>query len=400
MSLTRSEALVERLCKKSFLSTWSYPNPRAGAGKELCDLLTVCDPDVLVFSVKEIALGDASDVAAAQRWRRKAIAESVKQIYGAERRLKEMLRVIRQDGTDGLPLPSLASRRIHRIAVALGSRGNVGLEFGDFGKGYVHVFDEQALEHIVGELDTIADFTAYLRAKEALTNAGQYPIIPGGEEHLLAVYLHRGRVFPPGDVLLIEPESWERLIQKPEWIRRKTEDRESYVWDGLIETLSELTGVPGAIGSMELTEREEILRVMAREDRFGRRILAKAFNEFMAEAARKETRSRIVPGLSGVVYVFLAGDRDQDRELRVRELVLRCFVARGLNPKAATVIGLATEQYVPDAGFSLDAARVTIPDWTAEHERRLEGIQADLGYFKTPRLKRVQDDEFPTTPRT
>src|SRR2546426_555407 len=215
MSLTPSEALVERLCKRSFLSTWSYPNPRAGAGKELCDLLTVCDPDVLVFSVKEIALGEARDAAAAQRWRRKAIAESVKQIYGAERRLKAMSRVIRQDGSDGLPLPSVASRRIHRIAVALGSGGNVGLEFGDFGKGYVHVFDESALERILGELDTITDFTAYLRAKEALTNAGQYPLVTDGEEHLLAVYLHHGRVFPPGDLLLIAPEAWDKLVRKP-----------------------------------------------------------------------------------------------------------------------------------------------------------------------------------------
>lgn len=56
MALTFSEALVERLCHQSFLSLWSYANPRAGAGKELCDLLVVCEPDLVIFSVKEIGL--------------------------------------------------------------------------------------------------------------------------------------------------------------------------------------------------------------------------------------------------------------------------------------------------------------------------------------------------------
>jgi hypothetical protein len=83
--MTRSEELVYRLCTKSFLSMWSYPNPRGKRGKELCDILVVCEPDIIVFSVKEVAFKDTGDKVGWVRWRKKAIEESCGQISGAER---------------------------------------------------------------------------------------------------------------------------------------------------------------------------------------------------------------------------------------------------------------------------------------------------------------------------
>jgi hypothetical protein len=61
MAVTQSEALVEELCNRSFLSLWGFANPKGKAGKEVCDFLVVCDPDVIIFSVKEIGLKDAED---------------------------------------------------------------------------------------------------------------------------------------------------------------------------------------------------------------------------------------------------------------------------------------------------------------------------------------------------
>lgn len=167
--MTPSEELVFRLCTKSFLSLWSYARPRGKKGKELCDVLVVCDPDVVIFSVKEVkSKGAGASESEADRWRREAIEESANQIYGAERWLRTAEHVIPADRTPGLPLPKVDERRVHRIAVALGNKGEVPFGGGDHGKGHVHVLDERALDVLMSELDTIADFTDYLRAKEAL----------------------------------------------------------------------------------------------------------------------------------------------------------------------------------------------------------------------------------------
>lgn len=419
MALTPSEALVARVCRRSFLSLWSEANPLARPGKELCDLLVVCDPDVVIFSVKEVALGKSGQTTVDwERWRRRAVDDSAKQIYGAERWIRRNRITTRADGSAGLPLPNPDALRIHRVAVALGSEGEVPFEQGGLDRGFVHVLDELALERVLGELDTVRDFVEYLAAKEALVASGRGPILLTGEHDLLAVYLQQGRRFPPGeDGLLIEPGAWETLTAKSEWRRRKDADAESYVWDGLIETLTELTGGPGSVGAQELPEREAVLRDMARENRFARRILAAAFNEFMRDAAALKTRARVVRSPSGTVYVFLAAARDEDRTGRVQELTMRCVVARGLAEQAGivfatdretgengagppVVVGLATERYAAGQGFSLDAVRVSIPVWTADHQRTFEGIQRDLGYFAAPRYTQARADEYPPPPAT
>ncbi len=148
--LNSSEEFVHWLCRRTFLSLWSYASPRGKKGKELCDILIVCEPDIVIISVKEISVKNSSaGGVAASRWSREAIAGSVKQIYGAERHLSGSDHVIRADGSDGLPLPQSSSRRIHRIAVAFGSEGDIPYTMGDFGKGFVHVMDERSIQIVL-----------------------------------------------------------------------------------------------------------------------------------------------------------------------------------------------------------------------------------------------------------
>jgi len=62
-AVTNSEQFVYEVCQKSFLSLWSYVNPRGREpGKELCDVLVVCDPHVIVISVKEVVLKDLETI--------------------------------------------------------------------------------------------------------------------------------------------------------------------------------------------------------------------------------------------------------------------------------------------------------------------------------------------------
>ena len=52
---TPTEAFAHSVCRQSFLSLWSYASPQGRTpGKELCDILVVCDPDIIIFSVKEV----------------------------------------------------------------------------------------------------------------------------------------------------------------------------------------------------------------------------------------------------------------------------------------------------------------------------------------------------------
>jgi hypothetical protein len=96
--VTPAERYLQRLCDRSFLSLWSYPgvfrdqkaDGKKGDGKELCDLLVVCGDDILIFSDKSCKFPDSGDIQLDWcRWFKKAVMESAKQVWGAERWLRE-----------------------------------------------------------------------------------------------------------------------------------------------------------------------------------------------------------------------------------------------------------------------------------------------------------------------
>jgi len=392
-----SEQLVYDICKKSFLCLWSYQNPLGKDGKELCDTLVVCEPDIVVFSVKDIRLTHSGDLSVDwKRWRKRAIDASAKQIYGAERWLEGVSHVIRSDGSTGIKLPHREVRRIHRVAIALGDQGKAPIRFGEFGKGFVHVFDKTSLDAIMGELDTIEDFVAYLSAKEALYLSRRTTLFQGGEEDLLALYLHNGRQFPEKfDLVVIDDNLWAGLKNNEYYKAKKEADSISYAWDRLVDILSndilhgDLEFGPG------LNDSEIAVRTMARESRFGRRLLGKSFMEFFELSRENKLRSRMALGNSDVTYVFLAMPHGEDRGYRKAELFGRCLVARGLNQERKIVIGLATERYEEGKGFSFDLMHMHIPKWAGKLQEQMDYLQKEFGYFASPRLTKVHEDEYP-----
>ena len=398
-TVNSAEEFVYRVCKHSFLSLWSYANPQGKEpSKELCDILIVCDPHVIIFSVKEIKVTNSGNPEIDwTRWRKRAIQESCKQIYGAERRIKSSTEVVKQDGTPGLMLPKTPC--IHRVAVALGSQGKTPIEFGDFGKGFVHVFDEISFSFILSELDTISDFVDYLFDKEKLHSSGVRTVLAGGEEDLLALYLSNGRTFPFAcSTLVIEDSLWKDFISGPHYRAKKRADADSYVWDNLIEILCRdiLQGRLTSRGS--LTDMETAMRVMARENRFNRRLLGQAFLEAIQSSGQKRIRSRMVQSHSDVTYVFLTAPHEVDRHFRQAELQNRCYIARGLNPNKHAVIGIATEQPETGQGFTLDLRYLYKEMWTDADQERLKTMQQNLGYFSNPVIQAIQEDEYPLAP--
>jgi len=391
----RAEEFAFNICKNTFLSLWSYANPQGKKEKELCDILVVCEENIIIFSVKEIKLTESSDVTTDwERWNRRAVEESSKQIYGAERWIKNSPYAIRSDGKRGLPLPEAKDQIIYRIAVALGGENKVPMFYGDLGKGFVHVFDETSFILTLQELDTISDFIDYLSAKEELyTSFTRTPLL-AGEENLLALYLSEGRKFPTNfDSLLIVNNIWESFVLNPSYINKEKADVDSYVWDRLIEHFCK-NALNNNLEFVTLNQTERALRILAKENRFSRRILGKAFNNFLESS--KKIESRMVKSPSGVVYVFLALPHGEDREFRKATLGNLCFVARGINQGSDTVVGIATEQYEKGKGFSLDLYCLHLPVWEKGHQVSFESIQKDLKYFKKPVKTEISEDEYPS----
>jgi hypothetical protein len=398
--MNRSEEFVYNLCKKSFLSIWSIPNPlRKDCQKELCDILIVCDPDIIIISVKEIDYKPTEDIITGwNRWNSRAIEESIKQIYGAEKELSSITQVLCKDRTPHLFLPSIKRRHIHRLAVALGSKGEIPISLGQSKHGFVNVFTEQSIGIVLRELDTITDFIEYLSAKERLLTKTETEIVTSGEEHLLAVYLHDNFIsLEKADMVVLE-DIWKEFCSKKEFHAKKEADKESYFWDKLIEFLIKehdpyLTKQEGAINEPN-PGIEKIVRIMARENRFSRRILSKLFNEFYMAG---DLRARTIQSSSGIRYVFLVCPRDHNREARKNELMTRCFIVRGRNPDSKTVVGIATETYQSGQGFTLDACVFEKEIWTEENQKELERLQKETGAFVSPKQTPFNEDEYPNS---
>ncbi len=399
---TPSEKLVDKLCQHSFLSLWSYFKPRKPIGKgsnEHCDMMVVCAPHIIIIEIGECGVPSSGNIEVDwNRWKKRTIKKLVGQIYRAERWLKEAKHVVKKDGTAGLPFPDLSRRQIHRIAVALGSKGKVPFKMGDFGKGFVHIFDELSLDRVMGELDTITDFVRYLKDKENFLNSGKKITITGGEEDLLALYLHGGRQFPTAyDYVVVGNDLWDGFTGRKEYKNKQSANANSYIWDNLIKTFHNDLATRGLEFGNSLEQVDAVTRIMAMEDRFSRRILGNSFYEFIELISRDKTpvRSRMTASPSGILYVFLARPRDVKRTDRHAELHARCFIARGLNPKCKTIIGLATERYEENTGFSLDAFCLEKQDWTEEDQQKLEYLQNELGFFKAPVQSTRSEDEYP-----
>lgn len=333
---------------------------------------------------------------ALERWWKRAITESAKQLYGAERNLARAKAVTKGDGSEGLPLPDLKDRKVHRVSVSLGAQNRLPIPSGDFGKGFVHVWDEGFVSVVLTELDTITDFIEYLEEKEKL--ATQYPglIVEGGERNLLAIYIFNGRRFPQKPPPKhLHGNYWKELESNVHYQQRLEADKSSYLWDRLIEHLITFILTDKMEFGKTLTENEIVLRHLARENRFARRLLSDAFKEFLEIARAGEVRARMTASPSGVGYVFFAPPPEYERELRIAELGNRCFIARNELSDCMTIIGIGTNVKRATQGFATDLCLLSVPVWNDKQRRHAEQMKAELGYFRAPRVKIEQTDEYP-----
>jgi len=394
-----SERIVSDVCKNSFLSFWSFPNTiRTDNNKELTDILIINDPIVIIISVKEINIKSSGNKKTdIQRWEKKAIEKSYKQIYGAERAIRnEHTDILTSDKKYKIRFPDPDKMQVYRIGISFGRREEFPLPFGDQGKGFIHFFDQQTFPILLNELDTITDFVNYLDAKEKFFNSGKSAIF-NSEEDLLAIYIHRGRWFPKAiDNTLILMDSWNELIQKEEYKNEKQQAKKSKIWDAIIEEFFRDMSQEQLLFTNDFHEVEMALRTMSKESRFNRMVLADVFVDFIGYYGEPKAESRIAQSNSGVTYVFLLDDyRENDRKQRYMELTLRCLAARNVIRKNKEVVGIASSQYIKGEGHAYDLCYLYRPEWTDEDITKINKMQKELGYFTNPEMKMKHFDEYP-----
>ena len=433
--LNASEKLLAELCEHSFLKLWTYPNLFRKPGKELTDLMVVFGNDVIIFSAKACAYPNSGDPAIDwSRWFRSSIANSAKQITKAEKSIQTAPDKVFLDAQclEKLPiaLPAAGDMRVHRICVALGALDRAEVETGVRGlkikpstmhdaerftvgringaRGWVHIFDDVSLMRVLTELTTIKDFLRYLETKVALFDVDQFKYA-ASEADMLAYYLWNNRSFPAMDVdYFIKANLWAEVEASKEFLAGREANKVSYFWDGLIDYINghylEETLEFGNEHSM--SEHEQLVRRMAGETRFHRRVLSKAILK-RAEFAKKQAICSLLPSNQpDVNYVLYIGRGDQGKDHadyraeRAKDLQLRCVAAKAAQPDKRFIVGIAMDA-LGVKGSSEDFLCWDTGDWTAEQIQEAQKMREELGWFKGGNgvLPRISEDEYPGSRR-
>lgn len=381
-----AEEVVQNLAVRSFFTDWCYLNPKMPDGKELCDLLIVFDRVVIICQIKNLKLGSDG------HYSRNEVDKNIRQLSGARRQMFDLKRPISlSNPRRGVEVfdPSTI-QEVYLISVLAGEGEAIFPAVEAIKDKTAHVFTSSFVETALTELDTVADFVQYLKAKEALLQKLNTLLILGGEEELLAHYLMQGRTFDDlanATDAVLEEGCWAGLQDRHEYKAKKGADKISYGWDNMIDRVHER-------GSLEY---ERLAREIARPSRFERRFLSKVFFEAQVlahEDSEHDVIRRVLP-MDGRTYCFIFADDPEPRDRRKAMLKGLSFVARGKYKQNTTVIGIATEKKLrPECTY--DYCLLEMPKWSEEDDRRLEEIQRTTGLLTNVILGEAREDEYPS----
>lgn len=387
--MTKSEKFVADLCNMSFLPFWSFPSPIGKKGKELCDLLVVCENIIIIISVKDITISKHEDETIVyERWVKKAILESVSQIYGAERFLRNEDIVELKNSTHKIKLPPKEKRVIYRIAIAFGSKPHFPLPMGHFEGGYVSVFDEKSTVTILKELDTLTDFTRYLDAKQKFSENNT--IMLPNEIDFLALYLQTGLVFEVQENIVLAGDNlWDDYVKSEEYRKWKTDIEISYVWDIMIQSFF-LNNVKPEISNQKRDDLERAIRLINLEPRINRIELGLILENMLKSGVKARMLNPF--GDAKHTYVFMPLN-DKNWNLKEAELGLRCIIARAEFPTAEKIIGIAIGK-VSNEEITFDVHYLDIPEIDENFIKNAESIKNELGFFKNIRQTYSKDMRY------
>lgn len=454
---TESERMLADFCDRTFLRLWSYPNPFKADGHELCDLLAVFGNHIFIFFDRHKALPSDSDKDLSvlwARWKNRSIDAQVNTAHGAERYLRGGGKIY-LDGKRTIPFPlevNVDTAIIHKIVVAHGAKeaceqaseqnvyGSLAITYSTMVEDAdrlfhvsidksrpVHVFDSHNLPILLGELNTVTDFTNYLEAK--LQAIAKYDVLTYcGEEDLLGHYLANydetekrhiiGTKDPGVTCVMIGEGEWRDFIETDVFKHTKRVDEISYFWDELIQRTCQ-NSIDGKLGgNSDLLRGQSAIFEMVKEPRFVRRVLSEkirqvvvGFPDMRGELTRQVT---LLPSsVDDVAYVFfqLRASEELRRSpdyLDKRRMMLEvaCGAAKNKFPNLKKVIGIGMD--APKfAGDTNSEDFILMPCETWEDETRLhyEKLNSQLGFFQSKNLRQYEqhDTQFvapPVTPKS
>lgn len=416
-----TEKFVAKLCDNTFLKLWSYPNPFNSKGQELCDVLIIFENKVFIFSVKDIEYNSKIEKNIAwNRWKRKAIDESIKQVNGAERWIKEHPDKIYLDMkcTQKFPLAIPTNNiEVYKIIVALGAEkackndspnnitGALAIAYCEksvrpdeqpfriiFDKTEkFHVLDSYNLDIILKELDTISDISQYFQTKENLIN--KVPCLAYcGEEDLLGNYLQKYKEFSNLDVSLpkdvgavfVKEGGWQKVIKSFAYKSWKKSLKVSYNWDNLLQLASEYALNDKLEGSGLVFQGKSALYEMAKEPRNMRKILSRKIKKEENKKYKGKDFSTIVmpSNVKDVYYIILQHPLNEDnkekREQVKKELSILCETFLGVKTNTKKIIGIAINSFGNQKYLFADFALLDCEHITDEIKERFKKLAREI----------------------
>ena len=453
--VTPTERYLKTLCDGTFLSLWSYPgvyrDQRIGPkteGKEVCDLLVIFGDDIIIFSDKHSVFKTGGNPSVNwNRWFRRAVVAGADQLWGAERWIRQHPTRLFVDRACTvrlpIPLPDMTSARFHRVLVTHGATTACREGFGGSGsfiiqtdvrgfdahinpfvigdlspsRGYVHVLDDTSLDVVLKTRDTVADFTHYLRKKEAFLRSGR-AIYAAGEEELLAMYLTADTDRDEHDFPVTSEITGGIAIPEGHWtsfahstLRRAQleHDEISYAWDELIEKFNyhALKGDDYFQPASDPRESELIMRFLAREPRTRRRMLAESLVGLVYRTPPHIRATRVIqpsePGDPYYAFLLLpvpAGmDHTEYRLLRWGFLDALLRVVKLTCRDAEDIIVIATESGRDTEPRTEDAAYMDARDWCDVLEQEAIEAQRALNLLVNVSSFHNVVHEYPTVTR-
>ncbi|MDP3990954.1 MAG: SEC-C metal-binding domain-containing protein [Candidatus Nealsonbacteria bacterium] len=444
--LNKSEEYLTKLCNKTFLSLWSYPNLYRAKEKELSDLLVVFGNHILIFSDKVCKYPESTDDKLNwNRWFRRAVEKSAKQLWRAEQWIRQRPESVFLDKECERPFPfdiDTHEAKIHLILIAHGTsdackkyfgsgsgslmiqndikgitRHTTPFVIGDINplKTFVHVLDDATLDIVMGTLDTISDLVSYFSKKEILLRSDK-GISATGEEDLLPSYLTKIKDgvhdfdFPTDlDGIAIVEGAWDYFCNNPQRKAQLNEDRISYFWDELIErfNLHALNGTQYTVSAGGLKDSEKILRFFAGESRFHRRVLSKAVLGLIEKTPDNICGRRFIIPLNDedpyyvlIVFPQEAGVTREEYRLRRGEyLTACCMIVRAVYPRAKDIVGFSTESGKELQERSEDAIYLNGRHWNEKMQKEAEELRVKLQILVNSNFYKMDDKEFPDVVR-
>jgi hypothetical protein len=368
----KGEDFVEFLAEKAYLKYWCFANPMdlEGDGKEICDFLILFYDTAIIISVKNYYVNGNYD-----RFLKKVIGKSTKQLFGAQRKFKQRDKIKLKHEIQGeVEFDTKTFQNIFKITISVGEDFE-HYEFVDYHneKGIVNIFNRETAGIIFNELDTIKDLVQYLKARETLLQLNNKKVCYCREKDLIADFVTNAREFSPTLLDNFTEETkviagkWENYIEQREVILKKLEDENSYFIDKMVKD-----------NILPMQDGELLAKKFMTMSRFERRVLANNLFELVTKYENeKDFLARRFTVFNGVAFLFIYYPIERTQK-EIDQILLYAQQLYAYYKNTDQIVLLAASKGIKEWKFGLFQST----EITQDSEKYLKALSKQLGWFQ------------------